>query len=235
MKRLSGFLSIFVLCFLLLPLSVFSADKSSEPITNTKMNKQTASDILEFEVSIGKTANGFIYSNNGELLFKGKPFRPAIKANINYVKKFKLSILKSKNIAAAIAMDVDGKNSLFVLDLNKGLSLPLQKYGCPAADIFWSPSQKYMLALCAYEGERFISLDIQNNKIINGEFLGSSHKIWRIQDHPKWIQQKDILEFTVNEICNYYDNPGCDDKVLATYKVLLKASSLKTTIEQNLH
>jgi hypothetical protein len=196
--------------------------------------QQVAKDIIEFEVPLGKTVNGFTYSQNGELLFQGKSFHSTIKANTSDVPKFKISILRSENIAAAIAMDCDGKNLLFSIDLSRVTSQPMQASDTASAalKIFWSPSKKYMLALCSYEGERFISLDLNNKRSINGDFIGPfSDRIWRIKDNPQWMGQTDVLGFTVDEICNYYDNPNCDGKVLAAYKVRLEASSLEIKVE----
>ncbi len=213
-----------------------NADGYKNPLTYlrfTAVSTGEAPDVTEFEVPLGKTVNSLTYAQSGNLMYQEKTFRPSVTANINDVQKFKISILKSKNLAAVIAEDLDNKHKLFLIDLSKGTSIQIPPEGISAAvKIYWSPSQRYMVALCSYEGEWFISIDLNTKKIINGDFLGVPNKIWRIKDKPRWIGTSDMLGFTVDEICNYYDNPDCGDKVLATYEIRLDAATLKIQSRQ---
>lgn len=99
-----------------------------------------------------------------------------------------------------------------------------------AQKIFWSPSGRYMLTLCAYEGYRFISIDLQTKDIVEGGFLGREGKLWGITDEPHWITGTDVLSFTVAETCNPYNEPNCDaQRVVAKYSISLNPATLKTT------
>jgi len=183
-------------------------------------------DIVNFEIPINKIFYEFTYTQGGILIYQGRKFNPSVIANINDVRKFKVSILRPKGLAAAIAVDNDGKHKLFFIDLNKGTSILVP--GCAALDVFWSPSQKYLVTLCSYEGQWFVSIDLYTQKIRKGVFLGPSNKIWLIKDKPHWIGTSDVLSFVVDEFCNYYENPNCGrNMILATYVVHLDAVSFK--------
>lgn len=188
----------------------------------------------KFEVPLGKTVNGFNYSRIGQLTFNGKHFAPNIKATIANVPKFKISMLDEKNIAAAIALDIDGQNFLFLLDLSSMTATPFQTTDSwnAAQEIYWSPSTKYMVALCAYEGESFVSINTVSKRIVKMGNLkpGNNYETrWIVDNEPKWDGNKDILVFNVAEYCNPYEAECGEnaDKVLSKFKVNLDASTLK--------
>jgi hypothetical protein len=102
-----------------------------------------------------------------------------------------------------------------------------------AQQVFWSPSGRYMLALCSYEGQRFIGVDVQTKTVVEGDFLGPEGKLWAITDEPRWAKGTDTLMFTVNETCSPYDEPDCDPElVLAKYTVSLNPATLKATTQK---
>jgi hypothetical protein len=118
------------------------------------------------------------------------------------------------------------------LELGTLVSTPLQKPGTwsAAQRVFWSPSGQYMLALCAYEGQRFVGASLKTKKVVEGDFLGREGKRWVITDEPQWNESSDTLTFTVDETCNPYNEDNCDpERVLATYKASLDPATLKIT------
>jgi hypothetical protein len=185
--------------------------------------------IDEFEVHQGNTLNGFTYSSNGTLTYSQKSFSPGVSVNTEHVSAFKVSFLKQRNMAAAIAIDSYGHNKLFLLDLNDYSSTPMQEEGSwsAAQEVFWSPSQRYMVAFCSYEGERFEGFDLNTKRIISSGFMGPDDRIWRISKTPHWLENKDVLVFNVNEHCNYYDDPCDPENILAAYEIRLNAASLR--------
>ena len=195
------------------------------------------SEIYNFDVPLGRTESNFIYANNGSLRYRGKNFSPTVTVNTSDVSRFKVSLLKSKNLAAAISVDGDGQNKLFLLNLSSFTSTPLQRQGMwnAAQEVFWSPSQKYMVALCAYEGERFIRIDLNTKQILEGDFLKKGNKVLSIKDNPRWIPNTDTLTFFVNETCNPYEDPNCTgdriNKVLAIYEIGIDAATLKLSFK----
>jgi hypothetical protein len=183
-------------------------------------------------VPVGKTAGDFTYLKDGTLVFKNGPFSPPVKMSPDSVQSFKISIRKDAAFAGAIAEDSDGMNDAFLLDLTSYTSTPMQEVTqhSAAQQIFWSPSGRYMLALCAYEGQRFISVDLYARKVVEGDFLGSEGNIGTIAGDPTWVKGSDVLTFAIKETCNVYDNPDCDrEKVLGTYTVALDAKTLAMT------
>jgi hypothetical protein len=195
----------------------------------------SGSTVVDLSVPIGKTVDNFTFSKNGLLSYKEKYFNPAIKVRPDSVQSFKISLLKDKGLAGAIAEDGDGQNSAYLLDLGAQTATPLQKSGTwsGAQKIFWSPSGRYMLALCSYEGQRFIGVDLQTKKVVEGDFLGSKGKLWAITDEPHWIKDTDTLTFTVNETCNPFDEPNCNsERVLAKYAVSLNPATVKATTQK---
>jgi hypothetical protein len=102
-----------------------------------------------------------------------------------------------------------------------------------AQRVFWSPSQKYVVVLCAYEGERFISIDLTTKRLLDGNLMGHDGKMWHVSDEPRWIPDTDVLVFGVNEHCNPYQDRACTDQrmnvVLGRLEVRLDASTLRLT------
>lgn len=176
---------------------------------------RSRTDVVEFEVPLGGASNGFTYTRRGSLFYNGRNFSPSVTANIDDVQKFKISFLPSSGLAGVISVDGDGQNRLFLLNLNDFSSIPMQLPGHwnAAQKVFWSPSRKYMVALCAYEGERFVSMDLNTMRMVEGEFLGRGDRIWGIKGEPRWLSSSDVLVFNVGEYCNPYDNPNCSDRV----------------------
>ncbi len=198
-------------------------------------------DADEFTVGLGKTVNGFNFSRKGALTYNGKRFTPALTVNVKNITEFKISMLEQKKWAGAIAVDGDGQNTLFFLDLAKMTSTPMQKRGSwnAAQKIYWSPSQKYMVALCAYEGESFVRIDTKTKSVrdvgVSYTEPGNNYEtMLRITDEPRWSGNKDILVFNVNKYCNPYEG-NCGEgnrnvnRVLARYKISLNIATLKMT------
>src|SRR5262249_40251670 len=105
---------------------------------------------VKISIPIGKTVGDFTYSKNGDLSYQGKPFHPAVKVDPESVLSFRISLLKDRGLAGAIAEDGDGKNLLYLLELATRTATPLpDAEAAPAAQkIFWSPSGRYMVAFC---------------------------------------------------------------------------------------
>ncbi len=186
---------------------------------------------IEFALPLGNTVSEFTYSKSGTILYKGKKFNPAVTSRPDDVPTFRISLLKERGLAGAIAEDVDGQNRLFLLDLKTSVSTPLQPPGMSSAAqrVFWSPSGRYMLALCTYEGQRFVGVELKSKKVSEGDFLAANGRLWAIKGDPHW-DAADSLLFTVEETCNPYDEPDCDvERVLATYLVRLDAATLTFT------
>jgi hypothetical protein len=187
---------------------------------------------VELTVPLGQSVSGFTFSKTGSLTYRGKPFSPAVAVRANSVSAFKIDFRKDNRFAGAISEDGDGQNSAFLLDLSSLVSTPLQQAGkwSAAQKLFWSPSGRYMLALCSYEGQRFISVDLQTKKVVEGDFLGRKETLWGIVDEPRWTERPEALAFTVNETCNAYDGANCDpERVIARYSVSLDPATLKAT------
>lgn len=194
--------------------------------TYSQGNKAT-----EFKVLRGKTVNGFSFSRNGVLTYNKKRFSPSVTVSKD-ITKFEISMLMQKKLAGAIAVDVNVNlpKELFFLDTAKMTATPMQNGDSAAIKIYWSPSQKYMVALCAHEGALFVRIDTKT-KSVDDKFIdkpgGSETTMWRIDNEPRWSGNKDILVFNVDEICNFYDYDCGEGKVLARYKVNLNITTLR--------
>jgi hypothetical protein len=186
----------------------------------------------EFTVSRGKTVSGFSFSRSGVLTYNKKRFSPSVIVG-KEITEFKISKLTQKKWAGAIAVHENGLNQSFFLDTAKMTATPLlaNSEGWNAAKkIYWSPSLKYMVVYCAYEGHSFVRIDTKT-KSMRDTFIdkpgGSEATMWRIDTEPRWSGNKDILVFNVDEICNFYDYDCGEDKVLARYKVNLNITTLR--------
>jgi hypothetical protein len=189
----------------------------------------------EITVPLGKTVGDFTFSKGGTLSYRGKSFNPVVQVRAEYIPSFRISMSRDGQLAGAIAEDVDGQNSLYLLDLRTLVATPFQKprMSSAAQQVFWSPSGRYMLALCAYEGQRFVGADLKTKKVVEGDFLGGRDKRWVITDEPLWEKKSDLLMFTVNETCDPYEERDCDpERVLATYKASLDPATLKITTKK---
>lgn len=189
----------------------------------------------EIKVTLGKNAGHFTFSKGGTLLYKGKSFNPSVQVNPECVQSFRISMSRDGEMAGAIAEDLDGQNSLYLLALGTLVSTPLQKPGTwsAAQRVFWSPSGQYMLALCAYEGQRFIGANLKTKKVVDGDFLGEGDKRWVITDEPQWDEKSDALTFFIKETCDPYSADNCDPElILATYKASLDPATLKIIVKK---
>jgi hypothetical protein len=215
---------------LCLPFLVLLALQANAQAVEAKRQGGVA--LPEITVPLGKTAGNFTYSKGGALSYEGKSFKPAVQVKPENIQSFRISMSRDEQMAGALAEDVDGQNSLYLLDLGTLVSTPLQKPGkwSAAQRVFWSPSGQYMLALCAYEGQRFIGVTLKTKKVAEGDFLGRDGKRWVITDEPQWDRDSDTLTFTVDETCNPYNEDDCDpERVLATYKASLDPATHKIT------
>jgi hypothetical protein len=211
--------------------------KELEPNTNdfpkiTQKDKFIGQE-QEFEIPLGKSTYGFSYSNYGELTFNGIKFTPNVISSTTNVPKFKISFLDTEQIAGAIAMDIDGQNYLFFLDLSTMTAVAMQetKSWNAAREIYWSPSRKYMVAWCAYEGEFFIRIDTESKEILTNALKSDSNQetMWQVDNEPRWSGNEDIMIFNVAEYCNPFviDCGDAFDKVLSKFKVSLDAATLR--------
>lgn len=91
-----------------------------------RVKKPQRNQVLKFDVPVGRTVRGFTYSREGRLSYRGESFRPSVAVNSSDVTKFSVFFFHSKNLAGVIAMDVDGQNKSFLLDLNDFSSLPMR-------------------------------------------------------------------------------------------------------------
>jgi len=195
---------------------------------NTGSNRNT----IDFEIGLGESAHGFTYTKNGKLLYNRQELSPKISVNKSEIPKFRLSVSQAKKLAAGIALDSYGKTILYFIDLEKMSSREIDE-GNTAYKAFWSPSGNFLVVLCSYEGERFISINLANGKVSAGEFLSppGSSNIWRIAEMPQWICNVDRLKTTVKETCNYYDDTICDgDRIIAVKAIEIDAATLRVSI-----
>jgi len=192
----------------------------------------SGSTVVEISVPLGKTVGNFTFSKSGLLSYQGKSFSPAVKVRPDSVRSFRISLPKDKGLAGAIAEDEDGKNSLYLLELAARTAIPLPE--AEAQKIFWSPSGRYMLAYCSYEGEAFLGVDLETQKVVQGQPLGPEGKMWNVIDEPRWAKGADTLVFTVDETCDIYsaDSECNSDRTLAKYVVSLDPATMKTTAQK---
>jgi hypothetical protein len=208
----------------------------------TDMPPDSKPALTVFDVPIGSTVQAFTFSKSGELLYKAKPFVPPVLERKD-TKSFHIQLVPSRNLAAATGKDIDGQNTLYLLKLNVAASIPFQrgwvKWVAPW-NTYWSPSGKYLIALCAYEGERFLRAAIKSGEVVDGPFLTSPDKkrSWSVHGEPQWVGNTDVLALSVDERCDALndgcgsDDPKVIDKVLGRHKVLLDAETLSLKVVQ---
>lgn len=194
----------------------------------------------EFDVRRGTTAHGFSYEESGGLLFNSKPFKPRVSGTRD-MPNFHIALSPAGTFAAAVGKDIDGQDTLYLLKLNVGTAVPFQRgqYRSVGGVIgkWWSPSGKYFLALCAYEGQRFVRADIKTGEVVDGPWLKATGKpvLWVVKGIPQWDGNTDVLKLTVDESCDPYDGdcgPNAINvgKVLATRDVVLDADTLALSV-----
>lgn len=221
--------------------SILHGDGKHKSIKTHKSSiVHTKTDILKFILKQGESNNGFYFSQNGELLYQGNSLSPKLTLNVKYISKVYIEILKENNFAGIIAVDIDGQNSLFFLDLDEMSSTKVHSNSWNAAQqLFWSPSRYYMLAWCVYEGESFFRIDTRTKKFISMGVLkpGNNYTTrWKLTNEPTWMDSKDILTFNVGEFCNPYEVDDCGETLkipIAKYKVHLNPINL-SIIDQKL-
>ncbi len=204
-----------------------------------------------FVVKLGQTINDFSFLESGELQYKGRPFNPPIslKSQFEYITKefkkdyktyyewkFSISIHPQGNYAGVITVDQDGKDGLTLVNLNTLSAKECNmESGMPAwgvQNIFWSPSGKYMIGQCKYEGEWFVRADLGAERFKAIERLGNGDKMWGIKSEPTWANSNDVLVFNIDEFYDPYAAMETGrtkdlDKILAKYEVQLNAGDLK--------
>lgn len=203
--------------------------------------KSKATDPTAFEVQRGKSVQGFSYTSSGQLLYNSKPFSPPIGGSGD-IPKFHISLSPNRAFAAAVGKDIDGQDTLHLLKLNVNTAIPLQHGGYKSVGgvigTWWSPSGKYLIALCAYEGQRFVRANIKTGEVIDGPWLKPEGKValWAVKGEPRWDGNTDVLRLIVNETCDPYDGDCGPDavnagKVLATHQVALDAETLAVRVK----
>jgi hypothetical protein len=194
-----------------------------------RATKPQANQPVRFDLPADRTVNGFTYSLDGALSYRGKAFKPGVKADSRYVPSLNIFLWQSKGLAGVIVNDGLSPNSSFILNLNNFSSISMENNA--ATDLLLSPSQKYVLVFRENEGAGFASVDLNTKRVLNGDSLGPRNKIWRIKSKFTWATNSDVLNFVVNEHCNSYDDPNCRgnqvDRVVAKYEVSLDAATLR--------
>jgi hypothetical protein len=190
----------------------------------------------KFEVPVGKSINKFKYTNEGELLYNEKSFTPKIITFVNSVELYKISTSKVNNNAGAIGMDIDGQNLCYFLDLDNMTSTSLTENTYYFQEMYWSPSSKYLITFCTYEGQSLcISINSKSKKITikNLKQDNDFNTFWEVDNKPEWEKEKDILQFRVAEYYNpFSSNYNNEDlgKVLGKYNVKLDAKTLNINV-----
>jgi hypothetical protein len=174
--------------------------------------------------------------------YKGADFSPPVAAATASTQHFEISHLPRRRMAGAIGWDEDGQHTLYLLRLADHSAVSFQRGNVPyvaAVRTFWSPSGRYLLALCSYEGQPFVQANLDSGAIQEGSLLGPPGKprrVWQIEGEPRWVGNTNVLGFTVDESCDPYqpddDDAGCKGasagRVPAVRQVDLDASTLLT-------
>ncbi|HZS09338.1 MAG TPA: hypothetical protein VFD58_31175 [Blastocatellia bacterium] len=188
---------------------------------------------IEFEVPPGRTVRGFAYANR-RLSYQGRAFRLAAEPDPQTTPRFRISLLEARGLAAAIAVDTDGQSSGYVLDLRNYSVIGLPKEAAQKA--WWSPSGRYVVFHCAYEGEAFVGVDLHARKVLRGDFPVARDRIWHLSGEPHWLEGQDVLALTMKEYCNPYDNPRCDEaqrpRLLAIREVRLDVAAFRYSVRR---
>jgi hypothetical protein len=196
----------------------------------------------DFELTGGASLNGFTYTQQGALQYRGRAFSPAVTAN-PYVARFRISRSPSSPLAVAIADGAYGDNRLYLLDTETFVSR--REINCTPQRMLLSPSQRYMVVHCLYSHDSFVSIDLQSRRVLIGNHLGwepavvdpndwnapSGKKIWRLASEPQWMGSTDVLTFGVDEYCTPGTSRSCTDQAASTatasYEVRLDAATLQ--------
>lgn len=191
-------------------------------------------DIVEFEVPLGRTVKGFTYTSR-QLSYRGRAFRFAAPLDPQYTPKFRISLNENRQLAAVIAVNSEGESPAYVIDLNTYLVIDPGQGADQKA--YWSPSGRYVIFHCAYEGERFISVNLTTRKSLSGGDLSTTEKMWDVYGDPEWVEGRDTLLLKVQERCNPYGNTRCTGarthEVTAVRELLLDAATLKFTFRRS--
>ena len=176
----------------------------------------------------GSAAGSFAFSAAGDLTYDGRPFSPPVHLNYpdNYT-AFRISVLHGKNegLATAIARNIDGKDSLYLLDLRKGTA---REFGGNASiELFFERSGRYVVVHYQYEGSSLASIDLESKQQVAHAELAPDDRgrFWIIKDGPAW--NDDALAVAVNETCNPYEENCNIEQVLARYTVLIHPATLR--------
>lgn len=196
---------------------------------SVKLIQRPVAMIQEFDVPLGKAINGFTYTNKGELMYQGRQFTPRVLASPESVPKFHMSMVKNKKIAGAIAWDMDGQSYVQQLDLASMTATPHKGWDA-SYKMYWSPSYRYLVTLCYYEGSSIMSINTRTKKSDSiSDFTPDLQGImWRIEGEPKWDGQNDILIFDIDvDVSLYGDYVEPPKGALGRYRVFLDAVTMK--------
>jgi len=208
--------------------------------TPRKDKQRAAAPQNAFDINRGVAEHGFSYEQSGSLLFNGKRFKPSVSGTKD-MPRFHIALSPGGRFAAAAGKDIDGQDTLYLLKLNVLTAVPFQRgqYRSVGGVIgtWWSPSGKYLVALCAYEGQRFVRADIKTGELVDGPWLKATdkHVLWAVKGAPQWDGNTDVLKVTVDESCDPYDgdcgpNAVNSGKVIATHTVILDADTLALSV-----
>ena len=184
--------------------------------------------VEEVIVPKGGSLGPFSFSATGALTFKSRAFSPAVQLNSpdNYT-AFRIAVLHGKNegIAAAIAEDIDGQDSLYILDLQNGTA---RQFGGHAnVELFFERSGRHMVVLYSYEGSWLATVDLQTKRESARADLAPAerNRFWIIKDQPRWVGS--TLMIPVNETCNPYEENCNIEQVLARYTLVIDPETLR--------
>jgi hypothetical protein len=181
---------------------------------------------FRFVVEKGKANRGFRFAENGELsLGDGVLFTFPHPENLKGVELYELHPYRTG--WAAVSLDIDGQNGLYLLDFQKVTRLP----GGAVAELFVDHGGTYLLALSMYEGSSLQSFELRSGRALAQVSLGPSdeRRFWIVKDGTNW--QGGRLSMKVDEVCNPYDGQDCDaTKVLATRWLLIDPATLTMDI-----
>lgn len=91
-----------------------------------RATKPQANQPVRFDLPADRTVNGFTYSLDGALSYRGKAFKPGVKADSRYVPSLNIFLWQSKGLAGVIVNDGLSPNSSFILNLNNFSSISME-------------------------------------------------------------------------------------------------------------
>ena len=187
----------------------------------------------EFLVPMGSDRGDFSYSADGTVFFRGASFRPSVQFRPDSVPEVLVSIPPSGEVAAVVGLDADGHRSFYLVHLRERRSVWCK---APAKDLYWSPDERYLVTLNAYEGQYFASVDTKTDAVRIGEFLSGPATLWHIEGKAKWSRDgKTLFAKAVEEVDPYSaDDPekAVRETPLDTFLIRVDVKSLDVVVSR---